>query len=350
MRTIKKIKIPRTNITALRASLGSHIRINKNSSLAFSFSFVLDEALQLKETPMIEPSVQSLAHKLIPALSYSFKVLQNDRVSRSNNIFADFVVNPTHITFLPATQSFKPSYSRLCAFTLESFPQVLELHNLGLMTIKDLAIRTDGKVVYSEVNTNYFLVATRNRGIDISRECDMKEHLSFSIFDNLKSLVIPVQVFPIIFRNRDWNILPFAFGKGSNPNLFKRESEKVSVETNRTGFHNWLDFKLGSFKIFRSLCYGFTGKVSRKPLPQILVNKMVKLKSVAYLGFKSFINGILDSLKKSAGHINKLLIIINFQLYSSDRFHSNKIKVLLYKLYAGRCPVLMEVSLASPPQ
>src|SRR3990167_6228862 len=77
---------------------------------------------------------------------------------------------------------------------------------------------------------------------------------------------------------------------------------------------------------------------------------MMKLKSVAYLGFKSFVNSILNSLKKGAGHIKQLLITGNFQFDGGNRFHKLNAEQLIYKPYAGRCPVLMEVSIASPPQ
>jgi hypothetical protein len=341
MRTRKTIEIPRTYTSAVGTSLGSHVRIDKDDSLSFSLCLVLDEVLQLKETPMIEPSIQSFSHKLIPALSYSFKVFQYDCVSRSNNLLADFVVHPTHIAFLSARQSFKLPSGGLCAFTLESSPQILELDNLGLVASKNPAVRTDGKIIYSEINTE-ISVATESAGVfnrchglpqvpsDLSGESDMKEHPSFSISDNLKSLVFPIKIFPIIFGNINAKILPLAFDKGGKANFIKRECKKVSVEADRAGFHNWLPFELSGFKIFRSLGNGFTGKISRKPLPQILIDKMMKLESVAYLRFKTFINSILDSMKKSIGHIKQLLVHSDFKLYRGNGLHKVECRYNLY--------------------
>lgn len=341
MSAIKKIKVSRTNFTTVRTNLGSHIRIDKDNSLSFSFSFVANELLQLKETPTIEPSVQSFTHILIPTLSYPFKILQYDCISRSNNLLADVVVNPTHITFLFARDCFKQSFSRLCAFTLKSFPQELVLHNLGLMTSENLAITTDGKVVYSEVNTE-ISVATESAGVfnscrglpqvpsDLYRECDVKEHLSFSILDNLKSLVLPIKILPVVFRNVDRDVLSLTFDKCGNPNLIKGECKQVSVETDRARLHNRLLFKLSSFKILRSLGYCFTGKVGRKPLPQVFIDDVMKLESIDYLSFKSFVDSILNRIKKCVRHILNLFIQSNLNLYRGNGFHNQSVYHNLY--------------------
>jgi len=343
MRTKKTIKVSRTNFKTVRAGLRSHIRTDKDNSFAFSFSFIFDKTLQLIETPTIKPPIQSLSTVLIPTFSYSFKVLQYDCISRSNNLLADYVVNSTHVAFLPSRDSFKLSLSRLCAFTLEFLPQVLVLHNLGLITTKNLTIRSDSKIIYSDINTNYFLVATRSSGIDISGECDMKKQSSFSIFNNFKGLVSPIKILPIIFRNIYSNILSLSRSKGSNPNLIKGKSKEISIETNRAGFHNRLLFKFNSFKIFRSLSNSLTRKISRKPLSQILIDKMMKLKSIANFSFKSFINRILNSLKKSVRHIQQFFIMFNLNLYSRNELHIGWKYIRLYKLYENQ-----EVSLNSP--
>ena len=341
MRTRKTIKITRTDISAVGAGLGSHVRVDKNNHLSFSFSFVLDKTLKLKEVPMIEPSVQSLAHKLIPALSYSFKVLQNDCISRGNNFLADVVVYPTHITFLTARDCFKLSDGRLCAFTLEFSPQILVLDNLCFVTSENFTITTDGKVIYSEVNTE-ISVATESAGVfnrchgllqvpsDLYRECNVKEHLSFSIFHNLKRLVSPVEILPVIFRNVDRNILSFTFDKSSKANLIKGEGKQVSIETNRARLHNGLLFKLSRFKILRSLSNSFTGKVSRKPLSQIFIDEMMEFVPIANFGFKSFVNSVLDSFKKCVRHFNQLFIQIYLNLYCGNGFHNPSTDTNLY--------------------
>ncbi len=346
MQTSKEIIIPRTKFKAVRTGLGSKIRINLDYPNSLQFGFIANELLQLEETPTVEPSVKSFSHKLVPALSYTFKVLQDNCVSRTDNLFTYIMVNPTHITFLPTRKLLQKPLSRLCAFTLEFSPQILVLHNLGLMTFENLAIRTDSKVVYSDINTQN-PVSTRRWSVDVSGKSNVKEQLSFPISNDFKSLVFPIKIFPIIFGNIYRNIFSLSWSKSSQSNLLKVECKKIPIEADRTRLHNRLLFKFNSFKILRSFCYGFTSKISRKPFPNVFINKMVKLKSVAYLGFKTFVNSILNSLKKSITHTKQFLVMPNFQLYSGDRFHSNILYHRLYISLMAICPV--EVSVNSPP-
>ncbi len=322
MQTSKGIIISRTKFKAVTTGLGSKIRIDKNNSLSFSFSFILNETLQLVEAPTIKPSVQSLPHIFVPTLSYSFKVLQYDCVSIADNFLAYFMINPTHITFLSPRDCFKLSLGRLCAFTLEFSPQVLVLHNLSLMTFENLAITTNSEIIYSDINTHN-LVSTRIRGIDISGECDMKEQSSFSIFDNLKSLVSPIKIFPIIFRNIYRNIFPLSWYESSNPNFIKGKCKKISIESYRTTFYNRLSFKLSRLKISRSFTYCFNSKISSKIklVTNILINQMMKFKSISYFSFKSFINSILNSFLKDIRHIKKMFVI-TFYFNCGDKFHN----------------------------
>jgi len=93
--------------------------------------------------------------------------------------------------------------------------------------------------------------------------------------------------------------------------------------------------------------------VSRKPLPQICVNKIVKLESVANLSLKSFVNGVLDSFKKGAGHIKQVLIADNFKLYCGNKPHNNTKQQPIYMSYGHMSSGLwfnrMEVSVNSSP-
>ncbi len=346
MQTIKKIKVARTDKTTRGASLRSHVRLDKINNLSFSFRFVFDEALQLKKAPIVEPSIESSA---LANLSDSLEVFHNNRVSIADNTLANNMVVVPHKAFLSATQSSEQSLGRFCAFALQPSTQVMKFSNLGFRSFEKNTFACYSEVVYSDINTQN-PVATRSWSVDFSGKCDVKKQFSFFISDNLKSLIVPVKVFPVVFWNADLNILSFAFDESSEPDFLKREGKKVFVEGDRTRFYNGLDFELGGFKIFRSLCNRFTGKISRKPLPQIFINNMVKPESVAYLGFKSFVNSILHSLLESVEHIKQLLIIRNFQFYGGSSFHKLNAGQLIYKLHAGRCPVLMEVSLDSPPR
>jgi len=328
MITRERIEISRTDRATIGTGLRSQVWADIDNSLSLYFSFVLDEGLKLVETPAVQPSVQSFTLELIPSFTDAFQVLQEDDIGRINNVFTDIVVNPTHVTFLAARDFHKQSLSRLCAFTLEFLPQVLELDDFGFVTCENLAVRTDCEIVYSEVNTNN-LVATRNVRVNLSRECDMEEHLSFSIFNYFKSLVSPVKILPIIFWNCDWDISSLTFIKCSEPDFIECESEQMPVEADRARFHNGLLFS--RFKIFSSFGNSFNSKIGRQPLSQFFIYKMMQLESVSYLGLKSFINCILNSVKKSVRHIKQLFTVLCFQFYCGNELHNKANCGLIYK-------------------
>ncbi len=325
MQTNETGKVKGTEFSAVGTSLASQIRTNLDYSDSFLQSLIFDEGLQLVETPTVNPSIKPFSHILVPALPYSFKVFHYDCVNIAvDDLFAYVVVDPSHIAFLSARNSFQKSFSIFCAFTMESSPQILELNNLGLMTFEYSAITTDSEIVYSEVNSE-FLVATRTRNVNLSRECDMKEHPSFSVFDEFKSLVSPVKILPITFGNTYKKISPFTFNKSSKANLVRRECEQVSIKADRTRLYNWLLFKLSRFEVFRCFSNSLTREISRKPVSQILVNKMMKLKPIAYLGFKSLVNSVLNCLKKNIAHIKQIFTVGCFDFYRGNELHNQTI-------------------------
>src|SRR3990167_4239433 len=98
---------------AFAASFASHKRIFKINKTPFEHSLIVDEALQLIESPIIEPPIESFT---FPNLSYSFQIFHNNNVCVIDNLSAYIVVNPSHETSLPATQRFQSSLGGLSAF------------------------------------------------------------------------------------------------------------------------------------------------------------------------------------------------------------------------------------------
>ena len=325
----KRRKITRTQFRAVGAGLGSQVRVDKQNLLTSEFSLVFDEALQLEETPAMQPSVESLTSS---NTSYSFQVLQYNCVSLADNLFAYNVVEPSHVTFLPARDFFQKSLGGLCAFSLESFPEIVKLHQFGLWSFEHLAVACNSKVIHSEINTNK-LVATRS-WLDLSREGNVEEHSSFFIHDNFQCLITPVKILPVVFGDFDRNVLSFSFVEGSKPNFVRGESKQFPVEGNRAGLDDWFDFQFSRLKIFRSLANGFNAKVSGKPLSQVFVDKIVQLKFIAYLRFKAFVNCILCSFEKGLAHVIKVFGSFNFQLYRGNEFHKGDVYKQVYKAYA----------------
>ena len=312
----KRRKITRTQFRAVGAGLGSQVRVDKQNLLTSEFSLVFDEALQLEETPAMQPSVESLTSS---NTSYSFQVLQYNCVSLADNLFAYNVVEPSHVTFLPAGDFSQKSLGRLCAFSLESFPEIVKLHELSFGSFEHLAVACNSKVIHSEINTNK-LVATRS-WLDLSREGNVEEHSSFSVSKDFQCLILPIKVFPIVFRDFNWEILPFTFGKSGKADFIGRESKTVPVKCKRTRLYEGSNLKLDSFQYFGSFANGFNSKLGRKPLPQILVDKVVQFEAVANLCCKALVNCVLCSFEKGLAHVIKVFGSFNLQFDGRNKFH-----------------------------
>jgi len=333
MRTIKRIKISGTNFLTVGTGLASHIRIDKDDFLSLNFRFVFDEVLQLVEAPSIEPSVESLPFF---DLSYSFKIFQYNCISRRYNLFTNFVVCPSHVTFLSSRDFSKQSLSRLCAFSLKFFPQILKLDNFGFVTSKDLAIRSDCKVVYSEINT--YCRTTNIVGIDLSRESDIDEHLIF--YDTkVGYLISPIQILPIINRNIYWNNNSFV--KSRKTNFVREKCECSPIKSHRNLFEN--NFLFAGFVSFKSSCNRINNKLGFeiKFLSEFVIDKVVKFKLMSAFMFKSFVSRVLTSHFITFKKFKKLRFLRNFQLDCSSTFHKIKKIKDVYKSY--RCPVEVSV-------
>ena len=333
----KKTFGTRTDKTAFRAGLRSHIRADSNYFNSIPNSFVTDEVLQLVETPSIQPEVESLASASFP---YSFDVLHNNSssVAICNNLFADDMIPISLETPLPARNGFKPLLGRTSAFALESCSQTLEFEpiSFNLISAKKLPIACYSNMVYSDIYPKKS-IARINWGIDVSGKSYMQEHSLLSVQDEQGSLVIPINIFKVVFWNGYGNVNSLSDSR--EPNFIFRESESSLIKGKR---HNLLEGRfrafsgLDRFKSLRSYPIGVYNELGRqiKKFSCLIVAKMVKLVSVADIGFKALISNVRYCFRILPHSFKKQSISWNFQFYGCNGFHSNSVDVLLYKLYA----------------
>jgi hypothetical protein len=335
MQTDKGIKVAKTNLSAAGTGLACHVGIYQDNLLSFSFSLVSNEGLQLEEAPVVEPSIQPFSHIPIPGFPYSFKVLKDNSVSTPDNLLAYIVVNPCHKTFLPAGKQPKMPFCRLCAFCLEFSTHISELDNLAFRGFEYLTIRADRKVVYAKVDTH--CLVSRTSDVSISGECDVPEQGSF-VVDKLKRLVIPAKVFPKVFRNLNWDVFSVILFEGCDTQLFARKVKKFLVPGDYLFFKDWPFLKLDTLEAFTCFAYCLDSKISRKHLSQILMNKMMQPKPVAYLGFKAFVNSTLDSASECFGHIDENIFLVScLDFYRRDKPHADRRVTKLYKHSEVEC-------------
>ena len=327
--------------TASRTSLGSMVRANFNNTNSQSVGFVSDKALQLVETPSIQPEVHSLAE---PLLSYRFKVFHDNHssVTICNNLFADDMIPVSLETPLPTRNFFEQFLATSSAFALESCPQSLEFEpvSFNLISAKELPIACDSNVVYSDINAQKSV--RTSLGVDVSGKCDVKEH-PLLVLDKQGSLVIPVKVFPVVFWNIQIESNPFI--DGCEPDFVSKPSGVSLVKGKR---HELLENWLASFsgfnrlKSLRSNTIGIYDKLRRqiKQFSCIVIAQVMKFISVVDAGFKSFISNVRNCFGILLHGFKKQFTISYLDFDGCDGFHSNKEDGLPYKAYAGRCPVV----------
>lgn len=348
MRTSKRTKGTRTENATSVAKLGSVMRFNSHNFNPSAFSLVLDETLQLEETPIAYPIVHPPSSVDLP---YSFEVFHDNLVSIEigNNALANVVVNPSHEALLSARQLLEKSFGRPCVFGLEfaaqEFEFPLDLLNFG--RVEKPAVRCDSKVVYSEVNAE-ILVATRSAGIfnrfipvtrvtsNLSGESYVGEEFFIS-FNDLHSLVFPSKILLVACRNVYWNIDASSRIESCASDAAWLESEQFTVETNRTPFYDWFGFgfeSLDRFQNARGLTYCFDSEIGRKleSLPDVFVNQMMQGEPVGNSFGESQVYCILNCGEKGFAEKRQFVGFDNLQLHRGNELHESLEVPPLYKL------------------
>ena len=294
MGTRKTTKGTSTNLSTSMADLGSVIRLNPNNFDTSSFGFVLDKALQLVETPITNPIIQSLASSLF---SYSFEVFHYDLVSFEvgNYVFAYVVVNPSHVTCFSAANFFQQSLGGSSAFGLKSRTQVFEfpLDLLNFRRVVEFAVACDCEVVYSEVNSENRSMRSIVHSFDLFGEREQKETSAFSVNTQETLTNFPIgEVFFVTFRNCDVEFLS-VFEQSQTQNIIIERSRTGKVVTDRSSPYLWFGF--GFLDYTTSLLDTSYGELCRQSLSDVCVNNGVKFDIIPYLVFPSNVNAALQA-------------------------------------------------------
>jgi hypothetical protein len=151
---------------------------------------------------------------------------------------------------------------------------------------------------------------------------------------NKHSLITPIKIFPIVFRNFNRNINPtFCSGK---LDLVKAESECSLVKSKGNNvFENRLGtfVNLNRFKCLGSNAIGIYDELGRqvKLGSCFIIAKMVKVISIVGFGFKSFISNIRNSFGVLLHSVKKQFIKGYLDFDCSNRLHISKNMFGVYK-------------------
>ena len=335
MGTNKKTFGTRTNLAAQVMPLGCEIGISFNYFNSSLQSLIPNKAMQLIETPSAQPEVEPFSLLLF---SYAFKVFQNDSssVAIANNLFADYMVPVSLETPLPARNLLQEFLAGTSAFALEPCSQSLEFEpvRFNFATAKELPIACYSNMVYSDINTKKSVRISWNA--DVSGKCNMQEHSVVLVNSKQSSLITPIKILPIVFRN---------FNRNVNPTIDCCESDFIKTKSKcslikskgHTFLKSWLRtlVSLDRFKSLRSYSIGVYDKLRGqvKAFSGIIIAEMVKLVSVIDIGLKSLISYVLDSFRVLLHSLKQKIIFRNFQLNGCNGFHGNLKDKLPYMPY-----------------
>jgi hypothetical protein len=325
----------RTKQSTSGTDLASVVRLDLNNIDAFSFCFVGDKALQLVEAPVSYPIIHHLSSSFIP---YSFEVFQNNlpTVEMGYDVFADVVINPSHVTSFPSTKLFQQSLSRPCAFSLELSPKKF-IPSFGLLhksAIKEFSLASDSEVVYSEVNTqnNVLRTTVLLNGTYLFRESENEKASVLPVNSENALADFPVEIFFVAGGDVELELLPI---------LEQPQNQDISFEISTAGkvifdtclLDDWLSLCLLDHST--SLTYASNSELSRQGLPEMLVNERMELNIIPNLPAPSIIDAELQSLSISFDGSDYFISGVNLDFSTDSRSHIGEYAEQVFKYIGG---------------
>ncbi|MDO8480943.1 MAG: hypothetical protein Q7S65_03945 [Nanoarchaeota archaeon] len=316
-RANEAITMPRTDFSTIGARLGSQVWTNKLNSLPENPGFIGDEPLQLTEGPTIEPTVQPLTHKSVPALPNTLQVFQNDGVCVCYNLFAHVVVYPSHKPSLPAAQLPEKSFGGLCAFGLKFTAHITELDEFSLWRFEDCAITAGRQIVYAEVDAENPLLQ-RTFSINLFREDKQEEAFAFPIQMQETLCSFPREILSVAIRNAKTNFDSSLDSQNAQDIIFER-CRAWKVIANRNMPDSWLALSLLDHST--GLFDASYGQLSRQSFPQLGIDEGVKFDIVPDFLFPRSIDAELESFLVNLQCSQNLFCGRNLDFRSDTTFH-----------------------------
>jgi len=325
---------PRTELPTSVADLGSIVRFNSNNFYTSHFSLVLDEVLQLVETPITNPIVHNPTSVLFPD---TFQVFHYNlaSVEFGNNIFTDIMVNPSHITSFTPTELLEKSYSGTSAFGLQFTTQVLEFpfDLLDFRRLIEPVVRSDSKVIYSEVNAQNNVLRTNVllSGIELFRECEHKKASSSLIHPQKETFIdIPTKIPFVAFGDFKLELLP-AFEQSQ----YKHISFGVSTSREIVSYRCSFDSGFGFSFLDHPTCLLYTSDSNLgwqfELISDCMINFIMEFKVLLNFMLPCIIDTELQGFSVSFNSIDYLFSRIDSDFCSHTRSHRNIKEEQVYK-------------------
>lgn len=323
----------RTQFSTYMADLGSVFRIDHDYFNSLSLCLILDEELQLVETPVANPIIHSSSFSLF---SYSFEVFHHNLVAAefSNYLFADIMVYPLHPTSFSSGEFLEQPLAGTSAFALKFGTQIFELSfNMfdfgGIIKSVDAC---DSEVIYSQINTENNISQSIVNGINILTESEQKENSAFFIHSQEAFAYFPREVFFVAFRDIEFELLPFV-NQTQNKNVPFEVCASLEVVPDRSVIDNWfgfsfLDHPAGLFDAGNS-------ELRRQSLPQSFIHERMQFNVISDIILPCSINTELQPLAVGFNGVNYFRGGSNLKFCCSDNLHRDTETFKLFKPGAG---------------
>ena len=328
----------RTKLTAFMADLRSVVRFNPNNNNSLSFSFVLDETLQLEETPITEYPIHSFSFALFPD---AFQVFHNNLVSVEvgNNVFTYTMVFMLHPTSFSSRYFFKQSSAGASAFALKLRTQVFELSFdlFDLCRIIKPAIRSNGEVIYSEVNAqnNVLRSVVLLSGRNLFRESEQEETSAFFIHSQKAFGNFPFEITSITVRDIKVKGLS-AIKQSQDKGIPFKVSTSWEIVSDGCSLDNWLGLSLLNHST--SLSHTGDSYLGReiKLLSDSVIDSIVEFEVLSDFIFPSIVNTELQRFCVSINSSNYLRSWIDTDFSSNYASHSSCKTQQVFKSFGGK--------------
>ena len=324
-----------TQAAARMAELGSVIRFYPTHFHSSTFSFILDEGLQLEEAPVANPVIHPLSS---PLLSYPFEVFHHNLVAveSGDNVFADVMINPRHEPLLSSTQLPEKPFGTSSAFGLKNRTQMFELpfDLLDFGGIEKPTVRRDGKVVYSEVNTKNTM-QVRAFGIDLFGEREQEEASLLPVESQQRFANLPVssKILLITLRNGEGKFDPLLQCCETEDVPFER-CAAGEVVSHRASVDNW--FALRLLHDATRLLDASDGELGLETQrTQRFINERMQPDVVLDSFLPGFINTELQSSLINFDGSEDFRRYGNLDLCGCPGLHNGQNEALIYKLNGG---------------
>ena len=329
MQTRNKTRMPDKFIMADRTLSGSVGRIDIDNPASLTQSLILNKALQLPESPLMNPFV------VFSILADERQIFHHNNASfpyRFYDAFADIVVSPCHKLSPSARHSFKFSFGRFCAFGLKPTNQIImqDSFALDLFSKKHLG-RCHSKLIYADINSKNSILEARAFGIDVFGKSKKEIASAFFVYGQKAFLDIPTEIIFVAVGNAEWNLnTTFDCSQAQDIVLERRTSWEVIS-------HRYsLDYRLG-FSLLDHTAGLLDASDSKLRLQskrtQMLINKRMKFNIIPDFPVPRFVDAELQSLSVKMESLDYFLSCRNLDFSGCSCFHNINVEQLIYKPY-----------------